>query len=142
MGLSAQPGLPAYRKLRMPRKRPQVLEVGLNPPESSSPAATVCPALERDRVLLERAADPLHTPRKASTDSFLNHRALELGEHPHHLKHRGPTLTRGGLGGGGVPGARYTSPFAWPWGTNLAATPCAQAQLAPGSTTVAWSHPA
>src|SRR5215472_14396460 len=27
-------------------------------------------------------------PREASTDSFLNHRPLELGKHAHHLKHR------------------------------------------------------
>jgi hypothetical protein len=27
-------------------------------------------------------------PRKARTDSFLDHAALELGEHPQHLKHR------------------------------------------------------
>src|SRR5438105_931111 len=104
------------------------------------PAATVCPALRRDRVLLERAADPLHrarinsklfgndadtrpprsrqsltdslfqcggdwgTPkaftlapgaRKASTDSFLNHRPLKLGKHAHHLKHRLPGRCRG-----------------------------------------------
>jgi hypothetical protein len=44
----------------MPRKHPQVLWVDLNPSESSRPAATVCPASQRDRVLLERAADPLH----------------------------------------------------------------------------------
>src|SRR5262249_23710537 len=29
-------------------------------------------------------------PRKASTDSFLNHRPLDLREHAHHLKHRLP----------------------------------------------------
>jgi hypothetical protein len=27
-------------------------------------------------------------PPKPGTDSFLNHRALELGKHAHHLKHR------------------------------------------------------
>jgi hypothetical protein len=27
-------------------------------------------------------------PRQASTDSFLDHGALELGKHAHHLKHR------------------------------------------------------
>jgi hypothetical protein len=47
----------------MPRKRPQVLGGDLNPSESSCPAATVCPASHRDRVLLERAADPLHRAR-------------------------------------------------------------------------------
>src|SRR5262249_59360645 len=34
-------------------------------------------------------------PRKASTDSFLNHRPLELGKHAHHLKHRLPAGCRG-----------------------------------------------
>src|SRR5205823_5662009 len=29
-------------------------------------------------------------PREASTDSFRNHRPLELGKHAHHLKHRLP----------------------------------------------------
>jgi hypothetical protein len=29
-------------------------------------------------------------PREASTDSFRNHRTLELGNHAHHLKHRFP----------------------------------------------------
>jgi hypothetical protein len=40
----------------------------------------------------------------------------------------GSTLTRGGLGGG-VPGARYTSPFALAGGRIRAATSCASAQL-------------
>src|SRR2546421_12074653 len=93
--------------------------------ESCRPA-TVCPASQRDRVLLERAADPLYGagvnaklfgndadtgpprsrqsltdslfqcggdwgtpkaftltpgPREASTDSFRNHRPVELGKH-------------------------------------------------------------
>jgi len=38
--------------------------------------------------------------------------------------------SQGALLVGGSPGVRYTSPFAWPWGTNLAATPCARAQFA------------
>src|SRR5215831_15232330 len=126
--------------LRMPRKRPEVLGVDLNPSESSRPAATVCPASECDRVLLGRAADPLHRarvnsklfgndadtgpsrsrqsltdsflecggdwgppkaftltpgPGEASTDSFRNHRPLELGKHAHHLKYRLSSRGRG-----------------------------------------------
>src|SRR5207247_2836439 len=34
-------------------------------------------------------------PREASTDSFLNHRPLELSKHAHHLKHRLPGGGRG-----------------------------------------------
>src|SRR5205823_9264157 len=34
-------------------------------------------------------------PREASTDSFRNHRPLELGKHAHHLKHRLPGGGRG-----------------------------------------------
>src|SRR5262249_24969330 len=114
---------------------------GLDRSESSRrPTATVFPASQRDRVLLERAADPLHRagvnsklfgndadtgpsrsrqsltdslfqcggdwrtpkaftltpgPRQASTDSFLNHRPLELGKNAHHLKHRLPGGGRG-----------------------------------------------
>jgi hypothetical protein len=56
--------VPAYSSLNMLRKHPQ----------AEPPAATVCPASQRHRVLLERAADPLHTPREASTDSFRHHR--------------------------------------------------------------------
>src|SRR5262249_58432448 len=119
----------------------EVLGGGRDLCRTEPPAATVCRASQRDRVLLERAADPLHRagvnsklfgngadtgpprsrqsvtdsflecggdwgtpkaltltpgPRKASTDSFLNHRPLELGKHAHHLKHRLPG------GGGGV----------------------------------------
>src|SRR5262249_26155388 len=104
------------------------------------PAATVCPASQGDRVLLERAADPLHRagvnsklfgndadtgpprrrqsltdsflecggdwgtpkaftltpgPPEASTDSFLNHRPLQLGRHAHQPKHRLPGGGRG-----------------------------------------------
>src|SRR5262245_20405493 len=33
--------------------------------------------------------------RKPGTDSFRNHRALELGKHAHHLKHRLPGGCRG-----------------------------------------------
>src|SRR5262249_61868113 len=35
MGSSPEPAVPAYRRLRMPRKRPQVLGVDLNRSESS-----------------------------------------------------------------------------------------------------------
>jgi hypothetical protein len=54
--------MPAYRRLRMHRKRPHVLGVDLNL-LNGPPAATVCPASQRDRGLLERAADPLHRAR-------------------------------------------------------------------------------
>ena len=41
MGSSPEPAVPAYRKLRMPRKRPQVLGVDLNRSESRlGPART------------------------------------------------------------------------------------------------------
>src|SRR5215475_8044822 len=124
-----------------PQRGAQVLGANLNRSESSRPAATVCRASQGDRVLLERASDPLHRagvnsklfgndadtgpprgrqsvtdsflecggdwgtpkaftltpgPREASTDSFRNHRPLELGKHAHHLKHRLPS------GGSGV----------------------------------------
>ena len=45
---------------RLASRTEWVLGVDLNRPESSRPPLTVCPASQRDRVLLERAADPLH----------------------------------------------------------------------------------
>jgi hypothetical protein len=43
-----------------------------------------------------RVAYPRSWPaRKAGTDSFLNHRPLELGKRAHHLKHRLPSGGRG-----------------------------------------------
>jgi len=48
----------------MHRKHPQVLGIGLSRPESSRrPTPSVDRASQRNRVLLERAADPLHRAR-------------------------------------------------------------------------------
>jgi hypothetical protein len=43
MGSSPEPALGAYSRLRIPRKRPQVLGVGLNPSESSCPPLPFAP---------------------------------------------------------------------------------------------------
>src|SRR5262249_62016106 len=44
----------------LPKCGVSVLFAGVVPLEGAPPAATVCPASQGDRVLLERAADPLH----------------------------------------------------------------------------------
>src|SRR5262249_28859058 len=62
--LSPEPAVPAYSTLRMHWKRPEVLGIGLNRPESSCrPTASVYRASQRHPVLLERAADPLYGAR-------------------------------------------------------------------------------
>ena len=63
-------------ELNVPAKGAQVLGANLNRSESSRPAATVCPASQRDRVLLERAADPLHRP---GVDSKLSGNDADTG---------------------------------------------------------------
>ena len=45
-------------------------------------------------IVGRRSAKPLPGPREAGLDALLDHRALELGEHPAHLKH-GATAGRG-----------------------------------------------
>jgi hypothetical protein len=85
--------MPAYRKVRMDRKRPQVLGVDLNRSESSRPPLPFARS-QRDRAVLERTADPLYRAgvnsklfgndadtgpsrsRQSLTDSFLEYGAI------------------------------------------------------------------
>jgi hypothetical protein len=51
MGSSPEPAVPAYRRLRMPWKRPQVLEVALNRSESNAARFGTEKALEDTRLI-------------------------------------------------------------------------------------------
>src|SRR5262249_18260702 len=102
---------PTHRKNALQHQ--QTAENVLNRAASRRPAATVCPASQRDRVLLERAADPLHRAgvnsklfgndadtrsprsRQSLTDSF-----LECGGDwgtPTSMDGRGSCVGNGGL---------------------------------------------
>ena len=56
MGSSPEPAVPAYRRLRMPRKRPQVLGADLNRSESRRRAA--CPSMLRKHPILRIHVGP------------------------------------------------------------------------------------
>src|SRR5262249_51708262 len=80
MGSSPEPAVPAYRRLRMPRKRPQVLGVDLNCSESSWGAAVPV-----QRIARQVCQDPLHCGISAASLSASGQsrpRKSKPGDHP------------------------------------------------------------